>query len=50
VIATAEAVKTGSAPLVSTGDARAPLVIGLAALRSLRESRPVRIDEEVRPA
>jgi myo-inositol 2-dehydrogenase / D-chiro-inositol 1-dehydrogenase len=49
VIATAEAVKTGSAPLV-TGDARAPLVIGLAALRSLRESRPVRIDEEVRPA
>jgi myo-inositol 2-dehydrogenase/D-chiro-inositol 1-dehydrogenase len=44
-----EAVKTGTAPPVSTGDARAPLVIGLAALRSLREARPVRI-EEVRAA
>jgi myo-inositol 2-dehydrogenase/D-chiro-inositol 1-dehydrogenase len=41
-----EAVKTGAVPPVSTGDARAPLVIGLAALRSLRESRPVRIEEE----
>jgi myo-inositol 2-dehydrogenase / D-chiro-inositol 1-dehydrogenase len=44
-----EAVKTGTSPPVSTGDARAPLVIGLAALRSLRESRPVSIAEEVRP-
>ena len=44
-----EAVKTGTAPPVSTGDARAPLVIGLAALRSLREGRPVRV-EEVQPA
>jgi myo-inositol 2-dehydrogenase / D-chiro-inositol 1-dehydrogenase len=41
-----EAVKTGAAPPVSTSDARAPLVIGLAALRSLREGRPVRVAEE----
>ncbi|MBV8953237.1 MAG: inositol 2-dehydrogenase [Solirubrobacterales bacterium] len=40
-----EAVKTGTVPPVSTGDARAPLVIGLAALRSLREGRPVRVEE-----
>jgi myo-inositol 2-dehydrogenase/D-chiro-inositol 1-dehydrogenase len=39
-----EAVKTGAAPPVSTSDARAPLVIGLAALRSLREERPVRLE------
>jgi myo-inositol 2-dehydrogenase/D-chiro-inositol 1-dehydrogenase len=45
-----EAVKTGTTPPVSTGDARAPLVIGLAALRSLRERRPVRIAEEVQSA
>ncbi len=44
-----EAVKTGTVPPVSTDDARAPLVIGLAALRSLREGRPVRV-EEVQPA
>jgi myo-inositol 2-dehydrogenase/D-chiro-inositol 1-dehydrogenase len=44
-----EAVKTGTAPPVSTSDARAPLVIGLAALRSLDEGRPVRL-EEVRAA
>ncbi|MBV9684061.1 MAG: inositol 2-dehydrogenase [Solirubrobacterales bacterium] len=44
-----EAVTTGTDPPVSTGDARAPLLIGLAALRSLREGRPVRI-EEVRGA
>ena len=44
-----EAVKTGTAPPVSTVDARAPLVIGLAAGRSLREGRPVRVDE-VQPA
>jgi myo-inositol 2-dehydrogenase / D-chiro-inositol 1-dehydrogenase len=43
-----EAVKTGTTPRVSVTDARAPLVIGLAAGRSLREGRPVRI-EEVRP-
>ena len=40
-----EAVKTGTTPPVSTADARAPLVIGLAALRSLREGRPVRTGE-----
>jgi len=39
-----EAVKTGATPPVSTADARAPLVIGLAALRSLREGRPVAIE------
>ena len=44
-----EAVKTGAAPPVSGVDARAPLVIGLAAGRSLREGRPVRV-EEVQPA
>jgi len=44
-----EAVKTGATPPVSTADARAPLVIGLAAARSLREGRPVRV-EEVQPA
>jgi myo-inositol 2-dehydrogenase/D-chiro-inositol 1-dehydrogenase len=40
-----EAVKRGEDPPVSTADARAPLVIGLAAGRSLREGRPVPIDE-----
>jgi myo-inositol 2-dehydrogenase/D-chiro-inositol 1-dehydrogenase len=40
------AVKAASAPPVSFDDARAPLVIGLAAWRSLREGRPVTIDEE----
>jgi myo-inositol 2-dehydrogenase / D-chiro-inositol 1-dehydrogenase len=44
-----EAVRRGEDPPVSTVDARAPLVIGLAAGRSLREGRPVRI-EEVQPA
>jgi myo-inositol 2-dehydrogenase / D-chiro-inositol 1-dehydrogenase len=44
-----EAVKNGTPPPASVGDARAPLVIGLAALRSLREGRPVRT-EEVRAA
>ncbi len=43
------AVQSGVRPLVSTHDARAPLVIGLAAWRSLREQRPVRIDE-VKPS
>jgi myo-inositol 2-dehydrogenase/D-chiro-inositol 1-dehydrogenase len=40
-----EAVKNGTPTPVSTGDARAPLVIGLAALRSLREGRSVPIEE-----
>jgi len=40
-----EALKTGATPPVSSADARAPLVIGLAAGRSLREGRPVRVDE-----
>jgi len=44
-----EAVKRGEAPPVSTADARAPLIIGLAAGRSLRGGRPVRV-EEVRAA
>jgi myo-inositol 2-dehydrogenase/D-chiro-inositol 1-dehydrogenase len=43
-----EALTRGEDPPVSTVDARAPLVIGLAAGRSLREGRPVRI-EEVQP-
>jgi myo-inositol 2-dehydrogenase / D-chiro-inositol 1-dehydrogenase len=43
-----EAVKRGQDPPVSSTDARAPLVIGLAAGRSLREGRPVRV-EEVQP-
>jgi myo-inositol 2-dehydrogenase/D-chiro-inositol 1-dehydrogenase len=40
-----EAVRAGATPRVSGPDARAPLVIGLAAWRSLREGRPVRIEE-----
>ena len=43
-----DAVKRGEDPPVSSADARAPLVIGLAAGRSLREGRPVRV-EEVQP-
>jgi myo-inositol 2-dehydrogenase/D-chiro-inositol 1-dehydrogenase len=39
------AVATGEPPAVGTRDARAPLVIGLAAWTSLREGRPVRIEE-----
>jgi myo-inositol 2-dehydrogenase/D-chiro-inositol 1-dehydrogenase len=39
------AVRTGAPPAVSGADARAPLVIGLAAWRSLREGRLVRIEE-----
>ena len=39
-----EAVRTGTAPPVSGRDARAPLVIGLAAWQSLREGRPVEIE------
>jgi myo-inositol 2-dehydrogenase/D-chiro-inositol 1-dehydrogenase len=40
-----DAVKSGAPPPVSSTDARAPLVIGLAAGRSLREGRPVRVEE-----
>jgi myo-inositol 2-dehydrogenase/D-chiro-inositol 1-dehydrogenase len=36
-----DAVRTGSTPPVSGADARAPLVIGLAAWQSLTEGRPV---------
>jgi myo-inositol 2-dehydrogenase / D-chiro-inositol 1-dehydrogenase len=43
------AVQTGSPPPVSTDDARAPLVIGLAAWRSLREHRPVAVNEVEAP-
>jgi myo-inositol 2-dehydrogenase/D-chiro-inositol 1-dehydrogenase len=39
------AVQNGAPPPVTTRDARAPLVIGLAAWRSLREGRPVRVEE-----
>jgi myo-inositol 2-dehydrogenase/D-chiro-inositol 1-dehydrogenase len=39
------AVGSGGPPPVSGADARAPLVIGLAAWRSLREGRPVRVEE-----
>jgi myo-inositol 2-dehydrogenase/D-chiro-inositol 1-dehydrogenase len=41
----AHAVATGEDPPVGIRDARPPLVIGLAAWRSLRENRPVRIEE-----
>jgi myo-inositol 2-dehydrogenase/D-chiro-inositol 1-dehydrogenase len=44
------AVSEGHAPPVSGRDARAPLVIGLAAGRSLREGRPVRIAEVDAPS
>ncbi|HEU4978143.1 MAG TPA: inositol 2-dehydrogenase [Solirubrobacteraceae bacterium] len=39
------AVAAGEEPPVSSADARAPLVIGLAAWRSVREGRPVRVEE-----
>jgi myo-inositol 2-dehydrogenase/D-chiro-inositol 1-dehydrogenase len=45
----AAALSAGAAPLVGPADARAPLVIGLAAWRSVRENRPVRIAEVDRP-
>jgi myo-inositol 2-dehydrogenase/D-chiro-inositol 1-dehydrogenase len=41
----AGAVRDGGATPVGTSDARAPLVIGLAAWRSVREGRPVRTEE-----
>jgi myo-inositol 2-dehydrogenase / D-chiro-inositol 1-dehydrogenase len=40
-----DAVRDGREPAVGIEDARAPLVIGLAAWRSLRERRPVRVEE-----
>jgi myo-inositol 2-dehydrogenase / D-chiro-inositol 1-dehydrogenase len=40
-----DALRRGEDPLVSMTDARAPLAIGLAAGRSLREGRSVRIAE-----
>jgi myo-inositol 2-dehydrogenase / D-chiro-inositol 1-dehydrogenase len=40
-----DAVREGHAPPVTAADGRAPLVIGLAAWRSLREGRPVRVEE-----
>jgi myo-inositol 2-dehydrogenase/D-chiro-inositol 1-dehydrogenase len=40
-----EAVRAGTAPPVGPVDARAPLVIGLAAWRSVREGRSVRLEE-----
>ena len=43
------ALQTGTAPSVGAEDARAPLVIGLAALRSLREGRAVRLEEVTAP-
>ncbi|MGH2894076.1 MAG: inositol 2-dehydrogenase [Solirubrobacteraceae bacterium] len=39
------ALQTGNPPPVGVQDARAPLVIGLAAWQSLREGRAVRLDE-----
>ena len=39
------AVSGGRTPPVTGADARAPLVLGLAAGRSLREGRPVRVEE-----
>jgi myo-inositol 2-dehydrogenase / D-chiro-inositol 1-dehydrogenase len=39
------AVREDRAPAVGVADARAPLVIGLAAWRSVREHRPVRLEE-----
>jgi len=38
-------VSGGRTPPVTGADARAPLVLGLAAGRSLREGRPVRVEE-----
>jgi myo-inositol 2-dehydrogenase / D-chiro-inositol 1-dehydrogenase len=39
------ALAAGDTPPVTATDARAPLVIGLAAWRSLREERPVRVEQ-----
>jgi myo-inositol 2-dehydrogenase/D-chiro-inositol 1-dehydrogenase len=43
----AAALSSGEATPVGIEDARAPLVIGLAAVRSLEEGRPVRVEEVV---
>jgi myo-inositol 2-dehydrogenase/D-chiro-inositol 1-dehydrogenase len=43
------ALQSGAPPPVGAADARAPLVIGLAALQSLREGRAVRLDEVAAP-
>jgi myo-inositol 2-dehydrogenase / D-chiro-inositol 1-dehydrogenase len=40
-----DAVRDGDTPPVTVADGRAPLVIGLAAWRSLREGRPVQVAE-----
>ncbi|MBS1843115.1 MAG: inositol 2-dehydrogenase [Actinobacteria bacterium] len=40
-----DAVRSGRQPSVGIGDARPPLVIGLAAWRSIQEGRPVRVEE-----
>jgi myo-inositol 2-dehydrogenase / D-chiro-inositol 1-dehydrogenase len=40
-----DAVTNGTPPVVGPADARAPLVAGLAAWRSVREGRPVRCEE-----
>jgi myo-inositol 2-dehydrogenase/D-chiro-inositol 1-dehydrogenase len=40
-----QAIRQGTPPPVTGADGRAPLVIGLAATRSLREGRPVRLSE-----
>jgi myo-inositol 2-dehydrogenase/D-chiro-inositol 1-dehydrogenase len=39
------AIRGGTPPSPAVADARAPLMIGLAAWRSLREQRPVRVEE-----
>ena len=41
----AAALRAGEPPPVGAADGRAPLVVGLAAWRSLREDRPVRVEE-----
>jgi myo-inositol 2-dehydrogenase/D-chiro-inositol 1-dehydrogenase len=43
------ALRRGTPPPVNAQDARAPLVIGLAARQSLREGRPVAIEESPGP-
>jgi myo-inositol 2-dehydrogenase/D-chiro-inositol 1-dehydrogenase len=40
-----QAVESGTQPPIGGGDGRIPLVMGLAALRSLREGRPVQLSE-----
>jgi myo-inositol 2-dehydrogenase/D-chiro-inositol 1-dehydrogenase len=44
-LAFVEALRDGTPPLVSGQDARAPLIIGLAAAQSLREGRAVGVEE-----